>query len=145
MKVIIRRRLHSVPIFILLFYFINCGQERNYEISTRKEIISCKYVGLTEQNGQPIVDLVFKNNTGKNLTNVFGGLRIINRDGEVIQRTGFTYSLLFHAGEEKKIPAFAYIQLSPEALEILSSENDFIPMIFELSDVVFEDGQSITF
>ena len=88
---------------ILILSLVMCSQKNISEISTQQNVISCQYVGLNERNGQPIVDLIFKNNTGQNLKSIFGGLRIINQNGDVIQRTGFTYSLPFYAGEEKQI------------------------------------------
>ena len=136
---------HFVIFCISVFSFVMCSKEENSEISNEKNVISCRYVGLAERNGQPIVELIFKNKTGKNLKSVFGGLRIIKKNGEVVQRTGFTYSRPFKADEEKNIPAFAYIEIKDEALKILSSATDFIPMVFELSEVVFENGQSVKF
>lgn len=135
--------LKLMMFFLIVAMFVSCCKNR--EISTQKNIISCSYIGLAENQGRPIVNLVFKNNSGKNIKSVFGGLRIINRDGDVLQRTGFTYSRPFLAGEEKDIPAFAYIDLKEEALNSLSSAKDYIPMIFDLSEVSFEDDQSITF
>ena len=131
---------------ILLLRYIMCGgKETNREISTQKDIVSCEYSDLGEKNGQPVVNLIFKNSSGKDLASVVGGLRIISRSGEVIQRAGFTYSRPFKAGEQKNIPAFAFIEIEPEALKILSSAADFIPMVFELSEVQYADGESVVF
>ena len=134
-------------VFLFCFvYFSNCGGGGNLpEISTKSEIVSCQYVGLGERNGEPIVDLIFTNNSGKDIKAVYGGLRIVNEAGEIIQSTGFTYTRRFIAGSEKPIPAFAYIPIQPEALDILTSAENYVPMVFELSEVVFEDDESIQF
>jgi|GEM_PF-4960341 len=137
--------IYLIIMLIVVCCIPSCGNDERVEISNKKDVISCKYIGLSERDGQPIVDLVFRNNSGKNLKALYGGLRIINKNGDVVQRTGFTYSLPFMANEEKYIPAFAYIAIKDEALKILSSTTDFVPLAFELSEIVFEDGQSVKY
>lgn len=122
-----------------------CGRNSLREISDRNEVISCEYIGLAERNGQPVVELIFRNRTGKDLSSVRGGLQIIGQDGEIFQRTGFTYSRPFAAGEEKIIPAFRYLEIKPEAMKVLKSAGDFIPMVFSLDEVIFTDGKSMKF
>ena len=132
-------------LWIVVVGILSCGNDERVEISSQKDIISCKYIGLNERDGQQIVELIFKNNSGKNLKALYGGIRIINKNGDVLQRTGFTYSRPFMANEEKTIPAFAYTAIKDEALNILSSATEFVPLAFELSEVVFEDGQSVNY
>ncbi|MBN2029306.1 hypothetical protein JW824_03580 [bacterium] len=138
-------KIHTIIFCAIFLSLVMCGQNNNREISTQPNVISCRYGGLSEQNGRPVIDLVFKNNTGQNIKSVFGGISIVNQNGRIIHRTGFTYSLPFHTGEEKQIPAFAYIDLQDEALNILLTAIDGIPMVFELDEVIFENGQSIRF
>ncbi len=135
----------TIVFCIFFLSLVMCIRTNTREISTQPNFISCEYVGLSEQNDRPVVNLVFKNNTGQNLKSVFGGLSIINKNCQVIQRTGFTYSLLFFSGEEKQIPAFVYTDIQDDALHILSTATDFIPMVFELNEVIFENDQSLTF
>ncbi|MBN1894825.1 hypothetical protein JW906_10035 [bacterium] len=134
----------TVVIFLSLIFQM-CASQENREISTRKELVSCRYIGLGEKNGRPVVNLVFKNTSGKDMQTVFGGLRIIDQTGRIVQRIGFTYSLPFAAGSEKRIAAFEYNTIQAEALALLSSATDYIPMTFELAEVIYKDGQSVTF
>ena len=122
-----------------------CASETADEISSQKEIVSCRYIGLGERNGKPVVNLLFTNTSGRNFSAVFGSLRIIDAAGDVIQRTGFTYSRPFNAGEEKTIPAFAYLDIQENAMEVLQTANETIPMIFILSEVQYENGETVTF
>ena len=46
---------------------------------------------------------------------------------------------------EKQIPAFAFIDIQEEALNILSSATNYLPMVFELNEIVYENDQSATF
>jgi hypothetical protein len=135
----------SIMLVIIVLIFSMCGEEKGTEISNYKKVISCKFTGIGERDGRPIVELVFKNNTGKDLKTVFGGIRIKDKNGEIVQRTGFTYSMPFLKGEEKYIPAFIYIDLKDESLEILNNYSDFIPVAFELSEVIYTDDTSVQY
>lgn len=142
------KRRNGINLFMLLifvFAFFMCGGKKFPEISNHQDVVSCQYIGLAERDGQPVVEILFKNNSGKNLKALYGGMQIVNHNGDVIQRTGFTYSRPFLANEEKAIPAFAYIALKEESLQILKTAIDFVPMRFELDEVVFEDDTSLKF
>lgn len=130
---------------IILFTACQGGGQGGSEVSTQKDVISCQYQGLSEKNGQPIVVLTFVNQTGKNLNGVYGGIRILNASGEVVQRTGFSYGRPFLKDEEKTIPAFEFIPLQEAALAVLRDTAVKNPVRFELSEVIFEDGESQTF
>lgn len=134
-----------LALFLPIWIFLQCGKNLNNEVSTQANVISCRYIDVGEQGGHPVVNLVFTNQTGRPVQTVFGGLRIVNREGVILQKTGFTYSRPFAAGAEIRIPAFAYIDLKPEAMNLLSTPIDFNPVVFELTDVIFEDGQSLNF
>lgn len=121
----------------------SCGNSK--EISTKKSVISCQYMGMSERDGQAVVDLLFRNETGRDIQTVFGGLRVISRDSIVLQRTGFTYSRPWKAGEEKPIQAFAYLNINQAALQALTFATDYIPLIFELDEIVFADGESVSY
>jgi len=137
--------IYMAVLLIVVFCILMCSGDKVPEISNQSDVVSCKFFGLGERDGQPIVQLTFKNNSGKNLKSLYGGLRIVNSNGDVVQRTGFTYSRPFLANEEKVIPAFAYVALKEESLKILESASDFVPMRFELSEVVFEDDTSLKY
>jgi len=134
-----------ILLFLGSFFLLNCSENNKNEISTRPSVISCQYIGLNDTHDQPFVDLVFKNKTGHDIQTVFGGLRIISRDGTVLQRTGFTYSRPWKAGEIKSIKGFAYLDINNAALQALTFADDYTPMIFEPSEIVFADGRSVTY
>ncbi len=50
-------------LLIVLFCFLMCSEDKAPEISDQKNIVSCKFLGLGERDGQPIVQLTFKNNS----------------------------------------------------------------------------------
>ena len=134
-------------ILLLSICMLMCASESGKkisgnEISNHDEVISCNFQGLGQRNDTPVVDLVFNNKTGKNLKAVYGGIRIIDEEGAVVQSTGFTYSMPFLKNESKHIAAFEYIPLKPDALKILKKESAHVPVIFQLSEVVFENGES---
>lgn len=137
-------------ILILSICMLMCASESGkeisgIEISTHEEVISCNYQGLGQRNDTPVVELVFNNKTGKNLNAVYGGIRIIDEEGAVIQSTGFTYSRPFLKNEAKHIGAFEYVPLKPDALTILKKESAHVPVTFQLSEVLFENGESVKY
>ena len=142
------KRSGSILFSLLLLITIsvtNCGKKDKKEISNHKEIVSCKYVGLSERNGRPIVELIFKNRSGKNFNSVFGSIHVINQSGEVLQRTGFTYSRPFTKDEEKLIPAFNYIDLKPNALQTIKAASGYNPVRFLLDEIIYENDESVKF
>ena len=124
--------------------FFQCAGEKGAEISDHKDKISCRYLGLRVEEDATIVDLAFKNQTGKVINTVFGGIRIEDVNGELVQTTGFTYGMGMQPGEEKLIPGFKYIPLTDPAKTILEGRGAGT-ITFRLSEIVYEDGQTETF
>ena len=139
------RHLVILTMLFLSCLLAGCRPGSSTEASNHPDVISCQYMGPGDRNGETIVNLVFKNNTGKNLNTVYGGLRILDAHGNVIQRTGFTYSRPFSKGEEKQIPAFTYVPLTEASKNVLQQAGDFIPIQFNLDEVHYSDGESDIF
>ena len=83
--------------------------------------------------------------TGKNLQAVYGGIRIIDENGTTVQQTGFTYGRPFLKGEKKYIPAFEYIPLREDALAVLKQPSGHTSIVFRLSEIIDESGESVTY
>ena len=140
---------NSLPILFLVIIgtaALSCGtQEPGIEISSQKNVISCLYQGLGERDGEPIVELLLINKTGKNLQAVYASLLIVDANGTTVQQTGFTYGRPFLKGEKKYIPAFEYIPLKEDALAVLKQSSGHTPIVFRLSEIVDENSKSVAY
>ena len=139
--------MHAIQRFLPWFFCLfalglhmHCGQDEGINISTQKEKIACRYEGLAERDGETIVQLVFINKTGKNIKAFYGGLEIQDEDGSLLQNTGFSYGMPFAAGAEKPIPAFQFMPLNEAAKAALANHPDSPPIVFDLSDIEYENG-----
>lgn len=129
----------------LLFLSLVIAGEKGKEISDHPKKISCLFQGLVERNGQTEVDLIFINKTGRDIKNVFGGFRIFDKKGEVIQRCGFTYGRPFEKGKKLKLSAFRYLSLKEPSRKALELNEKKPPMVFKLGEIEYKDGKKETF
>jgi len=139
------RIIHAMLMMFVagMLFWVCKGEIAENEVSDNPSVISCRYEGLAEMQGADVIMLTFVNRTGKNLNNVFGGIRIVDSDGNIVQRTGFTYSRPFLKGEEKKIPAFRYVPLTEASRETVRNAKDFIPLQFHVSEIRTEAGETL--
>ena len=119
--------------------------KKGKEISDHPKKISCLFQGMVERNGQTEVDLIFINKTGRDIKNVFGGFRIFDKKGEVIQRCGFTYGRPFEKGKKLKLSAFRYVSLKESSRKALELNEKKPPMVFKLGEIEYKDGKKETF
>jgi len=134
-----------LPLFVLTTISCKKAEPPPREISDRSQDISCIYMMLVPSGDHYVVDLVFKNNTGRNISFFAGGFRILDEAGNIIQQTGFSRDLPFPKNTEKAIDAFQYIDLLPESVARLEETEESPAMVFHLSEITFEDGTTVSF
>ena len=125
---------------LFLLSLIMAG-ENGREISSHPKKISCLFQGLVERDGQMEVDLIFINKTQRDIKNVYGGFRILNRKDEVIQRCGFTYSRPFERNKKLHLSAFRYITLKEQSRRALELNVKNPPMVFKLGEIEYKNGE----
>ncbi len=129
------------------------GPAAGIEISDQPGVLSSRYMGivtimtgLDKDEEKRVVQLVFTNNTGKDIQGVWGGFRIKDAAGSSIYATGVTDTVsIIKPGGDSPFNLFMYGKINEEVESALTGASGKVELVFGVSAVGFTDGSKVEF
>ncbi len=129
------------------------GPAAGLEISDRPGVLSCKYmgivnikVGIDKDEDKRVVQLLFTNNTDKDIQGIWGGFRIKDATGSSIYATGVTDTAsIIKPGGDRPFNLFSYSKIKEEVENALKGASGKVELVFGVDSVGFTDGSKIEF
>lgn len=122
------------------------ADEKNREISSQPDVVSCTYSGVTSENGQSVVTLKFNNLSGKEITNILAGFRIRRKsNNELVYTTGVTYGFPINPGETKYFTLFRWLPMPDKVKKALVDEEENHTITLVVGEITYADGTNTKF